>query len=87
MGKIIDIDEIEIYTTLTFSNDDITVIVKNVLLDDLEYFSDKEKVINCLMYYMWFMHGVYENVIIDNLGIEVTILSRTKKKIELMIKR
>lgn len=87
MGKKkIDFEEVEVYTTLTFTNDDITIIIKNLALEDLPLFADKEKVVS-IMYEMWFMYGVYQHVEIEEFGLTVTILSRTKKKIELMIKR
>lgn len=84
--KDIDIDEIEIYTTLTFTNDDVTIIIRNISLEELNLFIDKEKVIS-MMYDMWFMYGLYQKVNIEEIGINVTILSRTKKKIELMVNR
>lgn len=82
-----DIEEITIYTNLTFTNDDITVVVRNILLEELTLFTDKEKIIEWLMYYKWYLHGIYERVFIEEIGITVTILSRTKKKIELMVNR
>lgn len=78
-----DIDEVEVYTTLMFSNDDIVITIKNVNLDMLELF-DKETIINEFMYKFWFVHGIYETVNI--LGIDFIILKRTKKNIELMVR-
>ena len=79
-----NIDEVEIYTTLVFSNDDITITIKNVSLSMLELFTDKETIVRKFMYKMWFMHGVYE--VVNVIGVDFVILTRTKKNIELMVK-
>lgn len=78
------IDEVEVYTTLIFSNDDIAITIKNVSLSMLELFTDKETIIRKFMYKMWFMHGVYE--VVNVIGVDFVILKRTKKNIELMVK-
>lgn len=78
------IDEVEVYTTVTFSNDDIAITIKNVSLSMLELFTDREVIIRQFMYKMWFMHGVYE--VINIIGIDFIILKRTKRNIELMVK-
>lgn len=79
-----NINEVEVYTTLMFSNDDITITIKNVSLSMLELFMDKETIIRKFMYKMWFMHGVYE--VVNIIGVDFIILKRTKKNIELMVK-
>lgn len=78
------IDEVEVYTTLIFSNDDITITIKNVSLSMLELFTDKEVIIRQFMYKMWFMHGIYE--VVNIIGVDFIILKRTKRNIELMVK-
>lgn len=87
MAKDININDIPVYTTLSFQNDDITITIKNLLLDELPLFTNKEIVVKSIMYYFWFTHGNYDSVFIKDTNIEVVILSRTKKKIELMVKR
>lgn len=89
MGKKKDnidkiLEDIELYTTLTFSNDDINITIKNISLGMLELYTDKKTILQRFMYKLWFMNGVYETVNIE--GVDYIILKRTKKNIELMVK-
>lgn len=82
--KEINIEDVPVYVTLNFSNDDICVTIKNVGLGMLELFSDKEIIVKEFMYRLWFMDGTYDVVTIN--GVDYVILKRTKKNIELMVK-
>lgn len=82
--KEINIEEVPVYVALNFTNDDICVTIKNVGLDMLGLFSDKEIIVTEFMYRLWFLDGTYDAITIN--GVDYVILKRTKKNIELMVK-
>lgn len=83
--KEINYDEIPLYTTLIFIFDDITVTIKNLNIDELSLFTDKAEILDQFINIQWYMYGLYDDLLA--FGLNCTILAKTKKKIDLMVKR
>lgn len=80
-SKIQNWNDVDIYTTITFSNDDITVIFKNI---DWNMFVgiEKEELLKDVVYKFWWKYGLYENIEIK--GRLFKMISKTKRKVELL---
>lgn len=76
------VDDLLLYTDVTFKNDDMTVILKNVDLEMLCNFDDKVSILQDILYGKWYMSGLYDMV--DILGYNFTIVSKTKTKVEMV---
>lgn len=76
------VDDILLYTDITFKNDDMAVILKNVDLDMLSNFDDKVGILQDILYGKWYMNGLYDMV--DILGYNFTIVNKTKTKVEMV---
>lgn len=81
MAKGKDLQDIDIFTTITFYNDDITIIFKNV---DWSMFAgiEKEELLKKVVYRFWWQYGLYENI--EIYGCVFKMIGKTKKKIELL---
>ena len=78
----VDVGELLLYTDITFKNDDVTVILKNVDLEMLSRLNDKILILEDILFGKWYMHGVYD--VVDVMGYKFVIVNKTKKKVEMI---
>lgn len=86
--KEIDVNDTLVHTSLTITVvGQIEITIKNLQLEELAMFSNKIELLELILIKVpWYQYGVYDNVVIEALHLEFTVIKFTKAKLELLVR-